>query len=129
MITNKIFVYGTLKEVFSNKAAIFLHQNPCFIGEAKVPGKLVKVNWYPGLIYAKKDKEMVYGEIFEMKQPYKILNQLDDYEGIGKNYLEPHEYKREVIPIGLNSKIVSCWTCLYIGNKTAKTISSGVFIK
>jgi gamma-glutamylcyclotransferase (GGCT)/AIG2-like uncharacterized protein YtfP len=73
-----LFVYGTLmQKCRPNAWAAFLHTNAQYAGEASVEGLLYKVAYYPGLV---RGEGVVYGELFELRDPEKVFRLLDEYE-------------------------------------------------
>ena len=84
----KIFVYGTLRSKATNAHRM---GNASLLGDAKVRGKLYRIDWYPGLklpetTYQEVEESWVLGEIYEADRG--LLEELDAYEGA--------EYRRVV---------------------------------
>jgi len=99
---HRIFVYGTLKQGFSNHDRIFggydIKITPAF-----TYGKLYDLGWYPAMTVG---SEKVYGELIEFNNP-EILKRVDYLEGF-KGESHPHNYyeRREVdVFISTNAKM------------------------
>jgi gamma-glutamylcyclotransferase (GGCT)/AIG2-like uncharacterized protein YtfP len=71
-----LFVYGTLRRGFTNRAARRLHQRGEFLGFATVRGYLHHCGAYPGLT---RGEGRVRGEVFRVTP--QLLRYLDAYEG------------------------------------------------
>ena len=108
-----LFVYGTLRREHSDPFAIFLHENATLIGTAEMPGLKFDLGAYPGARYQEDCNELVSGEVYHMPDPEKVLAALDEYECIGSQYPEPHEFIRQECHIIYNGKSLRCWVYLY----------------
>ncbi|TVR19126.1 MAG: gamma-glutamylcyclotransferase [Balneolaceae bacterium] len=111
-----LFVYGTLRSDFPKKSPVknILNLYAEWWCKATVKGKLHDIDWYPGLVPSHNPQDRVSGEIFRIMDEQSLLSGLDEYEGCSENYLEPHEYRREVIPvITEEGEIVLAWVYLY----------------
>ena len=104
---NRIFVYGSLRLAHDNKFARLLHESSTFLGEASMRGRKQQIGEYSGMVPAFNDTDRVDGEVFEMRDPGGILNELDVYEG--------PDYQREIQPALLSaSHSLDCWVYLYL---------------
>lgn len=77
----RLFVYGTLKSNFDNRWAKLLRNSGHFLGPAAIRGRLYRVAHYPGLKRLGAGNSWVLGELFQLRNPQKILEALDQYEG------------------------------------------------
>ncbi|MEQ8524563.1 gamma-glutamylcyclotransferase family protein [Gracilimonas sp.] len=112
--TNLLFVYGTLMKGFENPVARHLHSTQNFLGEAYFPGLLFKVSFYPGAVCIPDSENKVYGHLFKITQNQKqLLQKLDDYEGIGTQFKQPNEFKRDVIPVFFKGQSLTAYTYLF----------------
>jgi gamma-glutamylcyclotransferase (GGCT)/AIG2-like uncharacterized protein YtfP len=83
------------------------------IGEGSLPGRLYKVDWYPGLVEAATTGERVYGEVYALSDPPRTLRWLDAYEGVTGD-AEQRDYVRGERPVWLaGGAKISCWVYLY----------------
>ena len=100
MDSDFIFVYGLLKSNFENEAAAVLQANCKLIGEGYISGYLYDLGDYPGAIYDETSPHMVYVEVFKILQnKEKMMQFLDEFEGVGPQYDQPNEYKREILTV------------------------------
>jgi gamma-glutamylcyclotransferase (GGCT)/AIG2-like uncharacterized protein YtfP len=76
-----LFVYGTLRSGFSNPFARRLQAQSILLGTGSAPGTLYDFGWYPGAIFKAEARMRVVGEVFLLKNPQRLLSQLDHYEG------------------------------------------------
>ena len=127
--TDRLFVYGTLMKGFRNPVARYLHATQEFLGEASFSGFLFKISFYPGAVFVPEAESNVFGHLFKIVQNRESLFQkLDDYEGIGTNYSQPNEFRREIINVSFDGNIVTAYS--YLFNSTYEKyplISSGKF--
>ena len=75
-----LFVYGTLKSGFKNPYAQQLRREATLLGRAQVPGRLYRVSSYPGMRPPRDPKDLITGELYELYQPSKTLEVLDEWE-------------------------------------------------
>lgn len=78
-MVNLLFVYGTLRSQFTNEYAILLRQGAEFLGPVTIRGSLYRVAWYPG--WKPEPDGVVWGELYRLQNPERMLATLDDYEG------------------------------------------------
>jgi hypothetical protein len=70
-----------------------------FIGEARCRGRLYLVRHYPGLVLSDDADDVVYGELFRLRQPAELLREFDMYEACGEGFSEPTEYVRQMLAV------------------------------
>lgn len=80
-----IFIYGTLRR---GGRAHHLMRGAEFVATGSIPGRLVHVDAYPGLILC--DDQRVVGELYSVH--HDLLVELDGYEGC---FESPPHYLRE----------------------------------
>ncbi len=126
-----IFVYGTLMRRFDHPMSKLLSANAEFLGEGSCPGRLYSITHYPGMLRAAAAGDVVFGELYRMRDPAALLSELDEYESCGPNFDPPTLYLRETLPVTLsNGAVHQAWT--YIYNRPvpeAKRIASGRFLE
>ncbi len=88
-------MYGTLRRGSKIKIARLFHANSEFLGTGRMQGRLARSYPHRGVIQSTKADEWISGEIFELKDPVKLLQVLDEYEG--------PQYKRTSVPVQLDS--------------------------
>lgn len=124
----RIFVYGTLRRGCSSGAHRRYLGEAELIGPGKVRGLLYQVNIYPGLVLNAED-QWIQGEVYELPNRA-TLTALDDYEGVGGQFEEPMEYRREVVEVVLEEgEAIKAWTYVYNWPlKNLAPIASGDFL-
>jgi gamma-glutamylcyclotransferase (GGCT)/AIG2-like uncharacterized protein YtfP len=131
MISDRLFVYGTLMRGFDHPMAQLLSRSADFIGEAKCRGRLYLVKHYPGLVLSDAADDVVFGEVFRLRRPAELLREFDMYEACGENFPEPTQYVRQMLPVTLEGGAVSeAWTYIYNWPVAHLTrIASGRFLE
>ena len=114
MTSDRLFVYGTLMRDFDHPMAQLLSRSADFIGEARCPGRLYLVKHYPGLVVSDDPDEIVFGELYRLRQPEALLREFDMYEACGEGFAEPTQYVRQMLPVTLEQgETVEVWTYIY----------------
>jgi len=114
MMQDLLFVYGTLVRGFDHPMAQLLSRSADFIGEARCRGRLYLVKHYPGLVLSDGADDVVFGELFRLRQPAALLREFDMYEACGEGFAEPTEYVRRMLPVARDDGAVSeAWTYVY----------------
>jgi len=114
MTSDRLFVYGTLMRGFDHPMATLLRQAADFIGEARCRGRLYRVKHYPGLVLSDDADDVVFGEVYRLRQPKELLREFDMYEACGEGFAEPAEYVRQMRPVTSGDGAVSeAWTYIY----------------
>ena len=107
MISDRLFVYGTLMRGFDHPMAKLLSRSADFIGEAHCRGRLYLVKHYPGLVLSDDPADIVFGELYRLRERDALLGEFDMYEACGKGFPEPTEYVRETLPLTLDDGTAS----------------------
>jgi gamma-glutamylcyclotransferase (GGCT)/AIG2-like uncharacterized protein YtfP len=114
MMLDRLFVYGTLMRGFDHPMAMLLSRAADFIGEARCQGRLYRVKHYPGLVLSDDADDVVFGEVYRLRQPTELLREFDMYEACGEGFAEPTEYIRQMLPVTSGDGAVSeAWSYLY----------------
>ena len=118
MTSELLFVYGTLMRGFDHPMAALLSRSADFVGEARCRGRLYLVKHYPGLVLSDDASDVVFGELYRLRQPKELLREFDMYEACGEGFVEPTEYVRQMLPVTLDDGAVSeawieAWTYIY----------------
>jgi gamma-glutamylcyclotransferase (GGCT)/AIG2-like uncharacterized protein YtfP len=124
-----LFTYGTLRLNANHPMAGKLAEKSELVGLGFViNAKLFKVDWYPALVPSNNKRDVVVGDVYELKDPW-FLDELDDYEGIGIGE-KPYEYRRELVEVFTERGELECW--IYWYNRPlpadAEIIESGDFL-
>jgi gamma-glutamylcyclotransferase (GGCT)/AIG2-like uncharacterized protein YtfP len=131
MTSDRLFVYGTLMRGFDHPMARLLSANADFIGEAKCRGRLYLVKHYPGLVLSDDPADIVFGELYRLRERDAMLREFDIYEACGEGFAPPTEYSRKMLQVTLDDGAVSeVWTYLYNWPVTQlPRIASGRFLE
>ena len=128
---DRVFVYGTLMRGFDHPMSRLLSAGADFLGPASCRGRLYMVTHYPGLLHSDDAGDVVFGELYRLRDVAGLMAALDDYESVGPGYEAPTLYLREVMPVTLrDGSVQEAWT--YIYNRPvdeAKRIKSGKFLE
>src|SRR5437868_241920 len=109
-----LFVYGTLMRGFDHPMAAMLSRSADFLGEARCQGRLYLVKHYPGLVLSGDVADVVFGELYRLRQPEAMLREFDMYEACGEGFAAPTEYVRQMLPVAQYDGTVSeAWTYIY----------------
>jgi gamma-glutamylcyclotransferase (GGCT)/AIG2-like uncharacterized protein YtfP len=130
MISDRLFVYGTLMRGFDHPMAQLLSRSADFIGEARCQGRLYLVKHYPGLVLSDDPADVAFGELYRVRAPHELLREFDMYEACGEGFAQPTEYIRQMLPVTQNDKTEKAWTYLYNWPVTRlPRIASGRFME
>ena len=111
---DQLFVYGTLMRDFDHPMAQLLSRSADFIGEARCPGRLYLVKHYPGMVLSDAADDVVFGELYRLKQPEALLREFDMYEACGEGFPEPTEYIRRMLSVTHEDGTAGeAWTYVY----------------
>jgi gamma-glutamylcyclotransferase (GGCT)/AIG2-like uncharacterized protein YtfP len=114
MISDRLFVYGTLMRGFDHPMAKLLSRSAALIGEARCRGRLYRVKHYPGLVLSDDANDVVFGELYRLYAPGELLREFDIYEACGEGFAAPTEYVRQVLPVTVaDGQAEEAWTYLY----------------
>ena len=131
MISDRLFVYGTLMRGFDHPMARLLAANADFLGPAQCRGRLYLVRHYPGLVLSNDPADIVRGELFALREPEALLREFDMYEACGEGFKEPTEYVRQMLPVTFGDGATgNAWTYVYNWPATElPLIASGRFLE
>jgi gamma-glutamylcyclotransferase (GGCT)/AIG2-like uncharacterized protein YtfP len=113
MTSNHLFVYGTLMRGFEHPMAQLLSRSADLIGEARCQGRLYLVTHYPALVLSGDPADVVFGELYRLRQPGELLREFDMYEACGEGFAEPTEYVRQLLSVTLEGGATEAWTYVY----------------
>jgi len=131
MISDRLFVYGTLMRGFDHPMAKLLSKSADFIGEARCQGRLYRVKHYPGLVLSEDLDDIVFGEVYRLRARDALLREFDMYEACGEGFAEPTEYVRRMLKVTLDDgSSRDAWTYVYNWPVTKlPRIASGRFLE
>ena len=118
MISDHLFVYGTLMRGFDHPMARLLSRSADFSGEARCQGRLYRIKhyrikYYPGLVLSDDPADVVFGELYPLRAPQELLREFDRYESCGEGFAQPTEYIRQMLPVTQNDNTAEAWTYIY----------------
>ena len=130
MTSDRLFVYGTLMRGFDHPMARLLSANADFLGPATCRGRLYLVKHYPGLVLSDDPADLVFGELYRLRQRDAMLREFDMYEACGEGFAQPTEYLRKTLQVALDDGAASeAWTYVYNWPVTnLPRIASGRFL-
>jgi gamma-glutamylcyclotransferase (GGCT)/AIG2-like uncharacterized protein YtfP len=116
---------------FDHPMAQLLSRSADFLGEARCRGHLHLVKQYPGLVLSDAAADVVFGELFRLRQPVDLLREFDMYEACGEGFAEPTEYVRRMLAVTTaDGAVIEAWTYLYNWPVAAlPRIASGKFLE
>jgi len=131
MISDRLFVYGTLMRGFDHPMAKLLSRSADFIGEARCRGRLYLVKHYPGLVLSDDPEDSVFGEVYRLRARDELLREFDMYEACGDGFPPPTEYIRQMLSVTLlDGSASEAWSYIYNWPVTRlPRIESGRFLK
>ena len=114
MISDRLFVYGTLMRGFDHPMAQLLSRSADFLGVATCRGRLYLIKHYPGLVLSEDARDIVHGELYRLRAPEDLLREFDMYEACGEGFAEPTQYVRRMLALRLaDGSAGDAWTYIY----------------
>ena len=131
MISDRLFVYGTLMRGFDHPMAKLLSRSADYRGSATCRGRLYLIKHYPGLLLSDDPTEIVFGELYRLRDRDALLGEFDMYEACGEGFPEPTEYLRRMLQVTQEDGTASeAWTYVYNWPVTGLPhIASGRFLE
>lgn len=126
-----LFVYGTLMASAPSEMGRtqrqLLQRSSTNLGPASIPGVLLDLGHYPGLIVDRRSGTSVHGEILRLENPVSAMKWLDEYEGILADPSPVPEYRRALDCVDLDSgAVLQSWIYVYVGSIAGRpVIASG----
>ncbi|MEE8056004.1 MAG: gamma-glutamylcyclotransferase family protein [Gammaproteobacteria bacterium] len=126
-----LFVYGTLRKVLEHPLHEVLTIYGEFVGDAIMPGCLYDAGDYPAAVPAPDGTEVIHGELYYLREPQRILDKLDRYEGCITPEARRAEYRREYFDVRLyTGDRVKAWVYLYnLPTEQLTQIPSGDYLQ
>jgi gamma-glutamylcyclotransferase (GGCT)/AIG2-like uncharacterized protein YtfP len=131
MISDRLFVYGTLMRGFDHPMAQLLSRSADFLGDAACRGRLYLIKHYPGLVLSDDPADIVSGELYRLRDRDALLGEFDMYEACGEGFPEPTEYIRRMLSVTqADGTAGEVWTYVYNWPVTGlPQIASGKFLE
>jgi gamma-glutamylcyclotransferase (GGCT)/AIG2-like uncharacterized protein YtfP len=124
-----VFFYGTLMAGFDRRRRAGIDDKLQYIGRGAIQGALFDVGLYPAALPAAEGH--VWGEVYAMSDPPKVLRALDEIEGYSEGNPDRSLYRRERTDVLLpDGKFASAWVYFYnapLGR--AQRIESGDYLQ
>ena len=108
MISNKLFVYGTLKQGGELHPDL-KRQKVRLLGPARIQGRLFQIEGesFPGAVPTNSN-EYVTGELYELSEPDLALGKIDEIEGCDEGLFE-----RRLTDAWHNGRKMKAWAYFY----------------
>src|SRR3979490_401319 len=131
MISDRLFVYGTLMRGFDHPMATLLSRSADYLGPVTCRGRLYMIKHYPALLLSDDPTYHVRGEVYRLRERDALLEEFDMYEACGEGFPEPTEYLRRILQvIHEDGTAGEAWTYVYNWPVTGlPQIASGKFLE
>src|ERR1700682_4590469 len=105
-----LFVYGTLMRGGKLHRALAPSTTVNFMGKAKIRAELYRPRGeeYPGAVPTSKPNRFVYGELYILRDPDRILKRIDEIEGCDEGL-----FMRRLVEVWQDGKKHRAWTYFY----------------
>lgn len=97
-----LFVYGTLRKGFDHPMSKILADSAKYLGKGTFQGILFDRGPYPAAVVSNDKDCLVHGDVYELQKPNKVLQQMDEYEGVGELLETGVTFERKQVKIQLN---------------------------
>ena len=124
-----VFFYGTLMTPFNRTGQLRVHEHLAFRGHGSISAALFDLGIYPAAVPAEDSR--VYGEIYELTDPFAALRALDELEGYRPGEPETSLYTRMRTRVSMDDgTMLDAWAYFYnapLGR--AERIESGDYLE
>ncbi len=118
-----LFVYGTLMQG-QPRHDLLERFGPRSIEAAQVRGRLVEVDWYPGLIV--EESGFVHGELVYFERLDALFAELDPYEDFAGYDATDSLYFRGLLRAKTQTRDALCWSYVFVGSTDGlRVVESG----
>lgn len=128
-MTDRVFFYGTLMNGFDRRQRIEIDRDLEFLGRGSIRAALFDLGLYPAAV--PDPGGQVWGEVYRMVDPERVMDALDSIEGFCPNEPEASLYTRLETPITLDEgRVETGWVYFYnapLGR--AERISGGDYLE
>ncbi len=108
-----LFVYGSLRPAVGHPMLRRLQRDAHWMAGGYCTGDLYDLGSYPGAVIRPESAGRIYGDVFRMRSPRRLLSVLDRYEGCGSRAPAPREYSRVNIEVITAGKRIKAWMYVY----------------
>jgi gamma-glutamylcyclotransferase (GGCT)/AIG2-like uncharacterized protein YtfP len=124
-----VFFYGTLMTPFNRPGRQRVEADLTYTGRGSISAALFDLGIYPAAVPATDGR--VWGEVYEISSPARVLQELDEIEGYRADEPEASLYNRTKAPVTLDDgATVDAWVYFYnapLGR--AERIQSGDYLE
>jgi gamma-glutamylcyclotransferase (GGCT)/AIG2-like uncharacterized protein YtfP len=92
-VAELVFFYGTLMAGFDRRRRAGIDDKLRYIGRGSIQGSLFDLGLYPAVVPAAEGE--VWGEVYEMTEPARVLAALDEIEGYRHDDPDRSLYRRQ----------------------------------
>jgi gamma-glutamylcyclotransferase (GGCT)/AIG2-like uncharacterized protein YtfP len=111
-MTERVFFYGTLMTPFNRMGRRHIDQHLRPVGRGSIAAALFDLGIYPAAVPASEGR--VWGEVYDVTQPFEVLRALDELEGHRPGDPETSLYTRALTPVTLeDGGVVDAWAYFY----------------
>jgi gamma-glutamylcyclotransferase (GGCT)/AIG2-like uncharacterized protein YtfP len=122
-MTNRLFVYGTLRQESRDSRLLLIGAKARLVDLARMRGRLVELGEYPGLVPARAADDWVRGEVYALHHPASTLARLDEYEGCAAGTTGASMFRRIIGEAVLDSgRRTRAWVYVYEGTILRKRV-------
>ncbi len=116
---DKLFVYGTLMRGYGNHRRFMPPSQAAFVSRASLTGfRMLNIGQFPAIV--KSSQGVIHGELYIMRDVYKLMPQLDKLEQ------HPHMYRRRVVHVTTaDGAAVEAWVYVWQQSPAYPPIPSG----
>lgn len=127
----KLFVYGTLRKGHDQPMSQLLDTSAQFLGEGFIQGLLFDLGPFPVAVSTETPEQVVVGDLYLLNQGSKVLDVMDEYEGVGEVLDQGITYQRLKVKVTLkDGEIHDSWVYLHTGHTDhLLPISSGDYLE
>ena len=127
----KLFVYGTLRKGHGHPMSQLLDTSAQLLGEGFFQGLLFDLGPFPVAVSTELPGQVVVGDLYLLKQGEKVLDLMDEYEGVGEVLDQGIAYQRVQVKVTLKDGAVhDSWIYLHTGHTNhLRPISSGDYLE
>jgi len=113
VITDLLFVYGTLRSGSGHAMHAELAHVAALVGKAVFRGRLYRIRHYPGAVASDDPADRVHGEVYRLHDPARTIPALDEYEGCGPGFGDS-QFERIETAVALASRdTLRAWIYVY----------------
>ena len=114
MISDRLFVYGTLMRGFDHPMAQLSVAQRGFSGRSHLPRPALPHQALSGAGALDDPADIVFGELYRLRDRDALLGEFDMYEACGAGFPEPTEYLRRMLSVThADGAAGEAWTYVY----------------